>query len=432
MVTKEGDPNRFEVDVRSRYSPAAQKRTSGGLASDLDSYWIRPYTDPEVAFIGTEAGPWSQATRDQYPIFEGWNSISAGLLADDDPTNDLTPQALMDAFMFQHRKSFEVTRPDYEVDFGVGGPVPGAQRLGNLRFFGSFRREEDAYLLPLHTDYYDEQTAHLKLTSDVGPGMKLSVEGRYGEQGGTGSSRSGAIATGGSGIFRSPASIASQLDQVSFIESRIYSGDYWGPSQTTYDQLGAQFSHALSATSVYQVRFNRFESRYDTNPGPRRDSTVVATFGGVGFDESPFGWQPFPSEGVTGFRTGVGMSNARDSSRVTVYNLQADYTNQLTRFAEVKTGLEYNVTRSRSQLRPHRLVLDVLERADGLGRDADPGRRLRPDQARARRDGGQPRPAARLLHGRRRLVRLQPVSTPSWPASRSTRRATRPRRSTRS
>ena len=259
----------------------------------------------------------------------------------------MTPQALMDAFMFQHRKSFEITTPDYEVDFGVGGPVPGAQRLGNLRFFGSFRREEDVYLLPLHTDAYDEQTAHLKLTSDVGPGMKLSVEGRVGNQAGTASTRSGAVATGQSSIFRSAGSIARQLNNVSFIESRIYSGDYWGPSQTNYDQIGAQFSHALSATSVYQIRMNRFESRYDTNPGPRRDSTIVASFGGVGFDQSPFGWQPFPSEGVNGFRTGVGMSNARDSSRVTVYNVQADYTNQLTRFAEVKTGLEYSLTRSR-------------------------------------------------------------------------------------
>ena len=346
VVTKEGDPNRYEVDVRSRYSPPAQKNF-GGQANDLDAYWIRPFVDPEVAFTGTESGPWTRATRDQYPVFEGWNSISAGLLSDSDPTNDMTPQALMDAFMYQHRKSFEITAPDYEVDIGLGGPVPGAQRLGNLRFFSSYRREEDLYLLPLHTDRYAEQTAHLKLTSDVGPGMKLSLEGRYGNQEGTASTRSGAVSTGQASIFRSPASIASQLDAVSFIDSRTFSGDYWGPGETVYDQIGAQFSHALSSTSVYQVRVNRFESRYDTNPGPRRDSTIVATFGGVGFDEAPFGWQPFPSEGVDGMRMGVGMSNARDSSRVTVYNVQADYTNQLNRFAEVKTGLEYNLTRSR-------------------------------------------------------------------------------------
>ena len=351
VVTKEGDPRRYEADIRTRYSPAAQKNF-GGSANDLDAYWIRPFTDPAVAFTGTNSGAWDQATRAQYPGFEGWNSISAGLLSDSNPANDLTPQALQDAFLFQHRKSFEITMPDYEVDLGIGGPVPGGQKLGNLRFFGSFRQEEDAYLIPLHTDRYAERTGHLKLTSDVGPGMKLSVEGRYGEQDGTASTRSGAIDTGTGSIFRSPESIANFLSGVSpigssFLDSRTFSGDFWGPSKTTYDQVGAQFSHATSATSVYQIRLNRFESRYDTNPGPRRDSTVVATFGGVGFDEGPFGWQPFPSEGVDGMRMGVGMSNARDSSRVTTYNAQADYTNQLTRFAEIKTGLEVNLTRSR-------------------------------------------------------------------------------------
>ena len=345
VVTKEGDRNRYEADIRTRISPPAQKNF-GMSANDPNAFWVRPFIDPEVAFVGVEAGPWDQATKDQYYKFEGWNSVSAARLSDDDPTNDMTPQALMDAFRFQHRKSFEITNPDYEIDLGIGGPIPGAQRLGNLRFFGSYRREEDMYLLPLHTDRYTEHTGHLKLTSDVGPGMKLNVEGRLGTQAGTASTRNGAVATGASSIFRSPASIASELDAVSYIDSRIFSTDYWGPTQTNYDQIGFSFSHALSATSVYQVRFNRFESRYDTNPGPLRDSTIVATFGGVGFDEGPFGWQPNPSEGVDGMRMGVGMSNARDSSRVSVYNLQADYTNQLTRFAEIKTGLEYNLTRS--------------------------------------------------------------------------------------
>ena len=43
----------------------------------------------------------------------------------------------------------------------------------------------------------------------------------------------------------------------------------------------------------------------------------------------------------------VGMSNARDSSRVTVWNLKGDLTSQLNRFMEFKTGLEFNLTRSR-------------------------------------------------------------------------------------
>jgi len=43
---------------------------------------------------------------------------------------------------------------------------------------------------------------------------------------------------------------------------------------------------------------------------------------------------------------GVGMSNSRDSSRTALYAVQGSYTNQLNRFLELKTGLEYSLTRS--------------------------------------------------------------------------------------
>ncbi len=339
VITKEGDPRRYEAAAIVRVSPPAQKNR-GMLANDPNAYWIRPFLDPEVAFTGTQN--WDPITRDQYPTFQGWNAVSQARLADDDPTNDLSPQALQDAFVWQHRKSMEITDPDYDVDLGFGGPVPGlSQRLGDLRFYASYRREQDLYMIPLHTDRYEEQSGHLKVTSNVAPGMKLSVEGRLGQNHGTGASRSGQP-----GFFQSPSGIASNLTSTSYIDSRIFSGDYWGPSTVTYNQVGATFTHSPSATSFYQVRLNRFDTRYDTNPGRLRDTTAVVSFGGVGFDEGPFGYMPSPSDGVDGMRMGVGMSNSRDSSRTAIYTVQGDYTNQLNRFLEVKTGLEYSLTQS--------------------------------------------------------------------------------------
>ncbi len=339
VITKEGDPRRYEADAIVRVSPPAQKH-HGMLANDPNAYWVRPFLDPEVAFTGTQN--WDDLTQSQYPTFEGWNAVSQGLLSDDDPTNDLSPQALQDAFRWQHRKSMEITDPDYDVDLGFGGPVPGvSQMLGNLRFYGSFRREQDLYMIPLHTDRFEDQSGHLKVTSDVAPGMKLSVEGRLGQSHGTGASRSGQP-----GFFQSASGIASNLTAVSYIDSRIFSGDYWGPSTVTYNQLGATFTHTPTASSFYQVRFNRFVSAYDTNPGPLRDTTAIVSFGGVSFDEAPFGFMPAPSDGVDGMRMGVGMSNSRDSSRTAIYTVQADYTNQLNRFLEFKTGLEYSRTQS--------------------------------------------------------------------------------------
>ncbi|HMB93400.1 MAG TPA: carboxypeptidase-like regulatory domain-containing protein [Rhodothermales bacterium] len=341
VVTKEGQRDRYTVDVIARYSPPAQKHF-GAPANDLNSYWIRPYVDPAVAFTGTENGAWDEATQQQYPTFEGWVAVAEDRLTDDDPTNDLSPEALQQAFLWQHRKQMEIVEPDYDIDVGIGGPIPGLRNLGNTRFYASFRRDQDMYLIPLHTDRYEEYSAHLKVTSDIARGMKLSLEGRLGEITGTASSR-----TGQPGVFRSAFGIASQMSQVSFIDTRIFSTDYWTPTTVKTNAIGLKFTHALSPTTFYEVRLNRFASDYDSNPGRLRDETSVVFFGGVGFDEAPFGFQPRPTFGVDGMRTGVGMSNARDTSQVTTWNLKADITSQLNRYLQVKSGIEYNLSDSR-------------------------------------------------------------------------------------
>jgi hypothetical protein len=347
VVSREGSPDSYDGCTMLRYRAPGPKNFDQ-LPNDPDSYWIRPFIDPDVAFVGTERGGWDDVTRSQYPEWHGWIAESEARMADGDPSTDMTPDALYQAFLWQHRKAMNITAPDYDVDIGFGGPVPGiSQRLGNLRFFGAYKRGEEMYMIPLNTDRYEEQTGHLKLTSDVASGMKLSVEGRLSDAHGTTSDRFGQP-----GIFRSSGSIANQLSPVTgsgvgFIDTRIFATDYWAPSTVRSNQLGATFTHMLNPATYYEVRLNRFESRYNTNPGPLRDTTAIAFFGGVGFDQAPFGFEPRPTFAVNGMRTGVGMSNARDTSRVSNYNVKADLTSQLNPIVMVKTGFEYNLTDSR-------------------------------------------------------------------------------------
>ena len=342
VVTKEGDRNRYSADAILRYSPPGAK-TFDQAPNDPDSYWIRPFVDPAVAFAGTASGAWDQATRDQYPTFEGWTSVSEKLLANDNPNDDLTPQALYEAFLWQHRKTFKITEPDYNADLGFGGPVPGLRALGGTRFYTAYKRDQTTYFIPLSRDRYLQQTFTGKVTSDVAEGMKLSVETLYGEVTGTASSR-----TGQPGVFASTAGISSELDDNAFTDTRIFASDYYAPTRTRDFMLGFRFTHALNSKSYYELRGARQASSYDTNPGRLRDTTAVVYFGGVGFDEGPFGFQPNPSNGVNGMRMGVGMSNARDTSRVVNYNLKGDFTRQFTRVLEGKTGVELNVTDSRA------------------------------------------------------------------------------------
>ncbi len=97
IITKEGSPRVYHGLIDARYSPAKLKH-SGASVYSIENYNLRPYLDPQVAFVGTANG-WDEEIQKNYPFFQGWNAISEELLADGDPTNDRTSQECYDLFM---------------------------------------------------------------------------------------------------------------------------------------------------------------------------------------------------------------------------------------------------------------------------------------------------------------------------------------------
>jgi hypothetical protein len=340
-VTKEGNASAYSISVTTRYSPA-QPKHFGSSIYDLSSYFIRPFVDPAVAFTGTTSGAWDAYTRKQYQDFEGWNSISQKTLADNDPTNDLTPEAAQRLFLWEHRRQVEISKDDYDIDAGFGGPFPFvSQYLGDLRFFASYRQSRNAYVIPLSRDSYDDYVGQLKLTSDVGSNMKLMVEGLISRGEGTTNNN-----TGSDGVFSSPSSIANLVDRVSYIDGRIFGTDYWAPTVIKGNMVGAKFSHVINPSTFYSVSFHRYQTKYDTNPDRERNTAKVYKFGNSYYvDEAPYGFQPLPSNGIgSGMRMGVGMSNSRDSSVVATYNLRGDFTNQFDQHNQFQGGFEFVYT----------------------------------------------------------------------------------------
>jgi hypothetical protein len=121
----------------------------------------------------------------------------------------------------------------------------------------------------------------------------------------------------------------------------MYASDYWAPSERKFTNIGAKFTHSLSSNTFYDITLSRNESTYDTNPGRLRNTESVVFFGGVGFDEAPFGFFAQNANGIgSGMRMGVGMSNSRDSSRVATYSGRIDITSQVDRYNQVKAGIE--------------------------------------------------------------------------------------------
>lgn len=348
VVTKEGSRDKYSFSLISRYKAASQKHF-GISPHDPSSYWIRPFVDPQVAWFGTEAidpisglPVWDKYTQNQFPQFDGWVAVAEKTLLDDDPTNDLTPEQAQKIFLWQHRRITDIQNPDYEIDASFGGPVPFGQSLGNLRFFLSYRQTENMYVVPLSTDGVNDKVGQLKITSDVGEGKKLMIQGLLSQVNGTNDNNAGVA-----GIFRSPESIGAVMNRVSYIDARIFAPDYWAPSTIDYSSFSGKFTNVINPSTLYEVTLSSFTSEYSTNPGRIRDTSKIYTVGGIFLDEAPFGFADYPSTGINGLRMGVGFSNSRDSSKISVYSAKVDFQTQLDQINNIKAGIELNYTDNR-------------------------------------------------------------------------------------
>ena len=353
VITKEGDKSSYSISFNGRYANPRPKHF-GPSIYDMNSYWIRPYVDPSVCWTGTTNGAWDKATQQQYASFQGWNAVSQATMKDPNPANHLTPTAAQQVFLWEYRKQAEINIPDYDFDAGIGGPFPGAEALGNLRFFAAYRQSQSAYIVPLSTDAYRNYNGQLRITSDVTPTIKLMLEGLMGRTTGTNNNNAGtsnaATATSinpNNGVFTgNPTDITDLMAQgLSYIDSRIFSTDYWAPTTIDYKSGGAKVTQMMGKETFYDASFFVFQSKYSTNPAALRDQSPVMSFGnGYLVDMAPYGYEPAPSTGITGLRMGVGMSNSRDSSKVTSYTAKFDITSQLDHINQLKAGAEWVLT----------------------------------------------------------------------------------------
>jgi hypothetical protein len=350
VVTKEGSKSKYSFAFIGRYRPEGSKHFGESFNSP-NSYWIRPYIDDAVAWTGTDTPydpenglGWDIYTQRQYQEFKGgWNGVSERLQNDNNPNNDLTPEAAQRVFLWQHRKIMDIVDPDFDIDMTLSGPVPYGEKLGGLRFAYSYRRVQEMYLIPLSSDAYRDFNMQLKVTSDIAQGMKLSLEGLWGRQTGTNSSRSG-----GPGLFRSAAGIANELDfrsGLSYLDTEIFSYDYWAPSTISTNMQGFKFTHVLNSQTFYEVTGSRVATDYSTNPGRYRDTQLLYYFGGVGYDEAPFGNFSGTGGGIgSSMNMGLGWSNSRDSSKLAVYTLKGDFASQLDKYNYLEAGVEFIYT----------------------------------------------------------------------------------------
>ncbi len=335
VSTKEGPRDRYTFDAMYQYSPAA--RDYFGIAPDHENaYWMRPYLDPDVAFVGTQNGPWDRYMQRQYPEFEGYDKIAEDLNSTGEGLN-LTPEQAQQVFEWEHRKDFSPTS-DFVFDGSIGGPIPVvSDALGDLRFFGWYRQTKDGYIVPQRRDSYEDRTGQLKLTSNITSRIKLSVHGLISEQQG--------MNAGGTSMFTGGGGMASSLESTTSRDD-LFALDTYSLMDIRRMQLGGEFTHTVSPRTFYTVKVQRNASNYRTGPGPERDTDVLETIGGMELNEAPFGlynsdWNYSP---VSGLLLGASWGTTRDSSDVVLWRVGSDVTSQLNRYSQLKAGFDLYYT----------------------------------------------------------------------------------------
>ena len=344
VITKSGSPDRYNSTVDFRFTPERYKHRGDAVTSPFN-YYLRPYLDPDVAFVGTHSGasPWSEEMRAQYAQFRGWNAISADLLADADANNDMTPEQLRDVFLFRHAAEGsgalgqnEITygdKPDWYIDGSLSGPVPGiGPALGDLTFFVTHKTDKQLFALPLYRDYFQDHNTQLKLTSRLSENMKLSVEGIRNEI----NTVSGP--GGYSGPYRSGSAVLFE-DEGWLFEHLYYVGN-----RVPYDinryLVGMALDHVVNSNTFYSLRVSGVQVEDDANRFVRlRDPSTIATIGNVALDEAPYGYVPDAFIRMEDNQIWQdGSAHAYNATVAKTLNLSLDITSQMNRFNQVKAG----------------------------------------------------------------------------------------------
>jgi len=420
VVTKEGAKDKYSFTAMVRYGPPSAKHF-GPSVYDEFSYYNRAYMDPAVCWTGTRNGEpyedlnlneewddgepftdfngdgqrsfWDIHTQAQYPYFQGWNAYSQTTLQDGDSGNDLTPEAAKRLFEWQHRRQGDIKKPDYVIDFGLGGPFPFiSKELGNLRFHATYFNEKNMFVFPLSRDSYKNNHAKIKITSDLNSSIKLILTGLYGEIRSVSPYNWKTTPTGR--VISTQEEVAGLLNSSSG-NSILYMPGYYSPSSVYRKMYAAQITHVLNPQTFYEVKIQYSANRYNTFQMAVRDTSKDnEVFAGYFVDDAPYGYWGFGDPGIDEMSMGGWMNLGRDKSRNYTTSISFDLTSQVNFRNQVKTGLEivYNnldinsstyspsmTTWTRSMvynISPYRLGAYIQDKLEFLGFIANAGLRL--------------------------------------------------------
>ncbi len=388
VTTKAGSKNGYHGTFMLSRNSSTIKRF-GSSFYDTRNPVLRPFLDPEVAFIGTaEAWKDDPYARQQHNSFDGWNNVAQSFNIGKAPGDQATPLDfyLLAAWLhtaipdYSGLAKLGYTVPeeqqrlfaqhamkeggvDVNFDGGFGGPIPiVSASLGDATFYISNNSMERHYIMPVTRPTEELHTTFATIKSNPHPTLTITLNGLWKRQIGV------SPIVPPNGDFPNAANYGgfTPLDNIRYFAR---DPDYWfdPPLQPLYDQTtlmgGITINHLISKSTYWELSFSALSIRDGSPTGFNRDLTAITHFGPFVVDEMPYGKFLWGTHRVTGIFGNDTLSYRYPSYdaipgvprrfrgkegdlytnvRTKQYQAKASMTSQLDERHFLKAGVEYN------------------------------------------------------------------------------------------
>jgi outer membrane receptor protein involved in Fe transport len=404
ITTKSGNKDRYHGSINVSANLPHQKRFGPSLTDPYGSL-LRPYLDPSVAFIGTEAA-WADDDymREQHDKFNGWINLAESF-NDQNPEIPATAydyyllgawmhmaepdytglEALSDSMkevigyyqLSEQQKNLfkdhlrDEEGMDYNIDIGFGGPVPFfSEDLGDATFHLSHAAKKTHYVVPVTRESDESYVTLATLKTNPIQSITLNMNLLWKREQGVSPIKPAfgdfPDATREGGFMRE-----NNLAQFTELKDLDNGTNYmFDPTifplldQTTI-VTGLNLNHVINPTTFWDLSFNYSTIKDHSPVGDNRDNNVLAVFGPFPVSEMPYGkLQYAPNNRLTAiigsdtityqypgndaFPTVGRRFRSKEGDLYTnvhtqQYRARADFVTQLGDHHYIKSGLEYNL-----------------------------------------------------------------------------------------
>jgi len=374
VITKDGSYNRYSGVFEGRY------RAKGAKHFGMDPYKLDGTTPHGNSLFGNDSFTGVKSSmvydyenthtdiaaerKDLYDrSWQGWDKYAAAL-----PSNvalpgggtingKRSPQFCQDyeAFVLRYPTEWYNNEPDINLDFGVGGPIPG---LPSTKFYASSYWNRSKFVMMTSLAHSNEFNETLKISHRIGSNMNLVatalvtyVQGigpGYRDRSDgwglspnvmTGDNRAGLL-----GVQYS--SITFQQAAYNPIDNRTYSGNL-------------KFTHTYNPSTYYELSLGTQVYDSDKNPMRHRDDKTIIHYINDSLTGQQWGFAEYPRaygyEGLDIYNTPGGRNDptgwfemasypqgrGRQDNQSTEINFQGNIVSQINKSNQIKAGFYY-------------------------------------------------------------------------------------------